>query len=52
MLFALNHSIYTRWTMKYHNSLFTLEETDPDAFREYQDGMFSTNRTTKPDWTL
>ena len=44
--------------MKYHNSLFKSEETHPEAFWEYQDGMFCTNRTTKPfsgnpiDWTL
>ena len=33
--------------MKYHNSLLTLEETHPEAFWKYQDGMFSINRTTK-----
>ena len=27
MFFALNHPNYARWTVKYHNSLLTLEET-------------------------
>ena len=48
MFFALNHPNYACWAVKYHNSLLTLEETHPETFREYQDGMFSINRTTKP----
>ena len=48
MFFALNHPIYARWTVKYHNSLLTLEGKHTDNFREYQDGMFSINRATKP----
>ena len=48
MFFALNHPNYARWTVKYHNSLLTLEETHPETFREYQNGMFTINRTTKP----
>ena len=46
MFFALNHPNYARWTVKYHNSLLTLEETHPENFREYQVGMFSINRIT------
>ena len=46
MFFALNHPNYARWTVKYHNSLLTLEETHPETFREYQVGMFSINRIT------
>ena len=34
--------------MKYHNSLPTVEEMHPETFQEYQGGMFSINRTTKP----
>ena len=48
MFFVLNHPNYACWTVKYHSSLLTLEETHPETFREYQDGMFSINRTTKP----
>ena len=48
MFFALNHLNYARWTVKYYNNLLTLEETHPETFREYQDSMFSINRTTKP----
>ena len=48
MFFALNHPSYARWTVKHHNSLLTLEETHLETFREYQDGMFRINRTTKP----
>ena len=47
MLFALNHLNYAHWIVKYHNSLLTLEETHPEIFREYQDSMFSINKTTK-----
>ena len=46
MFFSLNHPNYAPWTVKYYNSLFTLEETHPETFWEYQDGMFSINRTT------
>ena len=31
MFFALNHPNYARWTVKYHNSLLTLEETHPET---------------------
>ena len=48
MFFALNHQNYVSWTVKYHNSLLTLEKTHPETFREYQDGMFGINKTTKP----
>ena len=48
MFFALNHQNYVPWTVKYHNSLLTLEKTYPETFREYQDGMFGINKTTKP----
>ena len=48
MFFDLNHPNYARWTVKYHNSLHTLEGKHPDNFREYQDGMFSIDRATKP----
>ena len=48
MFFALNHPNYACWKVKYHNSLLTLEETHPETFWVYQDGMFSINRTTKP----
>ena len=48
MFFALNHSNDARWTVKYHKSLLTLEETHPETFQEYQDSMFSINRKTKP----
>ena len=48
MFFPLNYPDYARWTVKYHNCLLTLEETHPETFREYQDFMFSINRTTKP----
>ena len=48
IFFALNHPNYARWTVKYHDSLLTLEETHAETFRKYQDGMFSINRTTKP----
>ena len=58
MFFALNHPNYARWTVKYHNSLLTLEEMLSETLREHQDGMFSIHRTKKPfsgnpiDWTL
>ena len=48
MFFALNYPDRARWTVKYHNSLLTLEETHPEIFREYQDDMLSINITTKP----
>ena len=48
MVFALNLPNYACWTVKYHDILLTLEETHPETFREYQNGMFSINRTTKP----
>ena len=46
MFFALNHPNYTRWIVKCHNSLLTLEETHPETFQEYQDSMFSMNNIT------
>ena len=48
VFFALNHPNYARWTVKYRNSLLSLEETHSETFREYQDSMFSINRITKP----
>ena len=48
MFFALNHTNYARLAVKYRNSMLTLEETHPETFREYQDGIFSINGTTKP----
>ena len=48
MFFALNHPNYVCWTVNYHSNLLTLEEMHPETFREYQDGRFSINRTTKP----
>ena len=48
MFLALNHPNYARWTVRYHNTLLTLEEMHPETFREYHDGMFSITRTTKP----
>ena len=47
-VFNYVHPNYAGWTVKYHNSLLTLEETHPENFREYHTGMFSINRTTKP----
>ena len=48
IFFALNDPNCARWTVKYHNSLLTSEETHPEAFRKYQDSIVSINRTTKP----
>ena len=47
MFFSLNHPNFALWIVKYHNSLLTLEEMHSETFREYQNGMFNVNRTTK-----
>ena len=47
MFFSLNHPNFALWIVKYHNSLLTLEEMHSETFREYQNGMFNINRTTK-----
>ena len=47
IFFALNHPNYACWTENYHTRLLTLEERHPETFQQYQNGMFSINRTMK-----
>ena len=45
-IFNFVHANYAGWTVKYHNSLLTFEETHPETFWKYQN-MFRINRKTE-----
>ena len=46
--FALNHPNYARWLVQYHNNLLLLQDTHPEVYAEFQRGLFSIRRTSKP----
>ena len=47
IFFAFNHQNYSRWIMKYHNDLLKLPKSHPDVYKEFQNGRFSIQRTTR-----
>ena len=46
--FALNHSNYARWLVKYYDSILKLNETHLEVYNEFKQGWFTIRRTEKP----
>lgn len=47
MFFALNHSNYSRWTVRYYDNLLKLETTHPEVYSDFKKGWFAVRRTRK-----
>lgn len=48
IFFALNHQNYARWLVYFHHRLIRMEDTHPGISKDFQAGLISIRRTSKP----
>ena len=48
IFFALNHQNYARWLVYFHDRLIRMEETHPGIEQDFEAGILSIRRTSKP----
>ena len=45
--FVTNHVNYSRWAVKYYDSLLKLPESHPEVYTDFKKGWFGIKRTKK-----
>lgn len=48
LFFAFHHQNYARWLVRYHDNLLRMEDTHPGITQEFENGIISVRRTSKP----
>ena len=45
--FAFNHQNYSRWVLLYHSNLLKLNQSHPEVFNDFKNGLFSLKHTAR-----